>query len=142
VLSTDDVYQAFYADDTARAFLHSHSYTGNALACRAALTVLDIFSHDHVIAANHAKAARWDAIAAPIAAHAKVRDFRRCGMIWAFEVDTMRPDFARWFFSEALAKELLLRPIGRTVYFMPPYIVTDEEFALLAARTLEIVDDA
>jgi len=104
--------------------------------------VLDIFAHDHVIAANHARAARWDAIVAPIAAHGKVRDFRRRGMIWAFEVDTARPDFARWFASEAQARELLLRPIGRTVYFMPPYIVTDDEFALLAARTLAIVDDA
>ena len=63
-------------------------------------------------------------------------------MIWAFEVDTPRPDFARWFFAEALARELLLRPIGRTVYFMPPYIVTDDEFALLCARTLDILDAA
>jgi len=142
VLSTDDVYQAFYADDTARGFLHSHSYTGNALACRAALAVLDIFAHDNVIAANQAKAARWGAMAAPIAAHPKVRDFRQCGMIWAFEVDTKRPDFARWFFAEAISREMLLRPIGRTVYFMPPYIVNDDEFALLCARTLDIVGGA
>ncbi len=142
VLSTDDVYQAFYADDTARGFLHSHSYTGNALACRAALAVLDIFAHDDVLAANRAKAARWDKLAAPIAAHPKVRDYRWCGMIFAFEVDTARPDFARWCFAEALERELLLRPIGRTVYFMPPYVVTDDEFALLCKRTLEIVDDA
>ena len=142
VLSTEDVYRAFYADDTARGFLHSHSYTGNALACRAALAVLDIFDHDMVLATNRAKAGRWDAAAAPIAAHAKVRDFRRCGMIWAFEVDTVRPDFARWFFAEALCRELLLRPIGHTVYFMPPYIVTDDEFALLCARTLDIVSEA
>jgi len=142
VLSTDDVYQAFYADETARGFLHSHSYTGSALACRAALAVLDIFENDHVLAANRAKAQRWTAAVAGIAAHAKVRDFRHCGMIWAFEVDTARPDFARWFFGEALQRELLLRPIGRTVYFMPPYIVTDDEFALLCARTLEILGDA
>jgi len=142
VLSTDDVFQAFYADDTVRGFLHSHSYTGNALACRAALAVLDIFDHDNVLAANQAKADRWDAAIAPLAAHAKVRDFRRCGMIWAFEVDSARQDFARWFAAGALARELLLRPIGRTVYFMPPYIVTDEEFALLCARTRAIVDDA
>ena len=142
VLSTDDVYQAFYADDTARAFLHSHSYTGNALACRAALAVLDIFHHDDVIATNRTTAARWAAVVAPIAAHPKVRDFRRCGMIWAFEVDTVRPDFARWFFAEALTRELLLRPIGRTVYFMPPYVVTDDEFALLCARTLDILNGA
>jgi adenosylmethionine-8-amino-7-oxononanoate aminotransferase len=142
VLCTDDVYQAFYADDTARGFLHSHSYTGNALACRAALAVLDIFRDDDVIAANRSRAARWDAMTRGIAAHAKVRDFRRCGMIWAFEVDASRPDFTRWFFAEALARELLLRPIGRTVYFMPPYIVADDEFALLCAGTLDILGDA
>jgi len=142
VLSTEDIYQAFYADDTARGFLHSHSYTGNALACRAALAVLDIFEHDGVLAANRAKAQRWGAAAASIAAHAKVRDFRHTGMIWAFEVDSGRPDFARWFFAEALARELLLRPIGRTVYFMPPYITADDEFALLCTRTLDILGDA
>jgi adenosylmethionine---8-amino-7-oxononanoate aminotransferase len=142
VLSTDEVFEAFYDDDTARGFLHSHSYTGNALACRAALAVLDIFAADGVLAANRAKVARWNSAAAPIAAHPKVRDFRRCGMIWAFEVDTGRADFARWFFAEALSRELLLRPIGRTVYFMPPYIVGDDEFALLCARVAQILDAA
>jgi adenosylmethionine-8-amino-7-oxononanoate aminotransferase len=134
------VYEAFYADELARGFLHSHSYTGNALACRAALAVLDIFRDDDVIAANRAKAERWTLLAAPLAVHPKVRNLRRRGMIWAFEVDTERADFARWCFGEGLARELLLRPIGRTVYFMPPYIVTDDEFALLALRTLEIVE--
>ncbi len=142
VLCTDDVYQAFYDDDTARGFLHSHSYTGNALACRAALAVLDIFADDDVLAANRVRVARWEPLVAPLAAHGSVRNFRRCGMIWAFDVESGRPDFARWFAGEALARELLLRPIGRTVYFMPPYITSDDEFALLAARTLEILDDA
>jgi adenosylmethionine-8-amino-7-oxononanoate aminotransferase len=142
VLSTDAIFAAFYADDATRGFLHSHSYTGNALACRAALAVLDIFRGDDVLAANRGRAARWTALAAPLAAHPKVRAFRHRGMIWAFEVDTDRHDFARWCFAEGLARELLLRPIGRTVYFMPPYVVTDEEFALLAARTREILDAA
>jgi adenosylmethionine-8-amino-7-oxononanoate aminotransferase len=142
VLTTDAVYDAFYADDTTRGFLHSHSYTGNALACRAALAVLDIFRDDDVLAANQGKAARWTALAAPLALHPAVRDFRRCGMIWAFEVDTDRADFARWCFAEGLARGILLRPIGRTVYFMPPYVVTDAEFASLAALTREIVDAA
>jgi adenosylmethionine-8-amino-7-oxononanoate aminotransferase len=142
VLARDAVYDAFYADDVARAFLHSHSYTGNALACRAALAILDIFRDDDVIAANRSKAKRWSELAEPLAAHPKVRNFRKQGMIWAFEVETARADFARWFFAEALARELLLRPIGRTVYFMPPYIVTDEEFALLAGRTHDIMDSA
>ena len=142
VLSTDAIYAAFYADEVERGFLHSHSYTGNPLACAAALAVLDIFRDDDVLNTNRQKSGRWTALAAPLAAHPKARDFRNRGMIWAFEVDTDRPDFARWFFAEGLARELLLRPIGRTVYFMPPYVMTDDEFALLAGRTREIVDAA
>jgi len=60
-------------------------------------------------------------------------------MIWAFEVDSRREDFASWCFSEALQRELLLRPIGRTIYWMPPYCLSDDEMTLLAARTLDIV---
>ncbi len=142
VLTTDHVYEAFYADDLARGFLHSHSYTGNPLACRAALAVLDIFADDNVIAANATKAERWTALAAALAAHSKVRHFRQRGMIWGFEVDTSRGDFARWCFAEGVERELLLRPLGRTVYFMPPYVVTDDEFELLCARTLAIVERA
>ena len=139
VLTSDEVFGAFYADDARRAFLHSHSYTGNPLACRAALAVLDLFAEGDVVASNRAKAARWDTLCAPLARHPKVRDFRRCGMIVAFEVATERPDFARWCFAEGLLRELMLRPIGRTVYFMPPYVVEDADFALLADRTLDIV---
>jgi adenosylmethionine-8-amino-7-oxononanoate aminotransferase len=142
VLTTETVYAAFYADELARAFLHSHSYTGNALACRAALAVLDIFRDDDVVAANRARSARWSALAAPLAVHPKVRHFRNAGMIWAFDVATPRADFARWCFAEGLARGLLLRPIGNTVYFMPPYVLTDAEFALLVAGTTEIVDRA
>ncbi len=69
-------------------------------------------------------------------------DFRHTGMIWAFEARTDRPDFARWCFAEALKREVLLRPIGTTVYFMPPYVVTDDEFALLVDATQSILADA
>ena len=115
---------------------------GDARACRAALAVLDIFRDDDVIAGNRERARRWAALLAPLAAHPKVRHFRQCGMIFALDVDTMRMDFPQWCFSEALAAELLLRPIGRTLYLMPPYILTDDDMALLATRTLAIVDRA
>jgi len=142
VLTTDAVYEAFYADDVAQGFLHSHSYTGNPLACRAALAVLDIFRDDDVVAGNRERARRWAAIMAPIAAHPRVQDFRQRGMIFAWEVDSTRADFARWCFAQALAGELLLRPIGRTLYVMPPYITTDDEMTLLSARVLAILDRA
>jgi len=142
VLATDDVYAAFYDDDVARGFLHSHSYTGNALACRAALAVLDIFRDDDVIAVNRAKSQRWRNLATPLAEHPRVRDFRQCGMIVAFDIDGARDGFAKRFAAEALRREVVLRPIGNTVYFMPPYTLTDDEFAFLVDRTLEAIDAA
>jgi adenosylmethionine---8-amino-7-oxononanoate aminotransferase len=141
VLSTDQIYAAFYADDTARGFLHSHSYTGSALACRAALATLDIFESDNVIESNRAKATRFAALAQSLAAHPHVKNFRHLGMIWAFEVDSNKPDFARKFFAAILKRGVLLRPIGNTVYFMPPYIIEDEEFQHLVTQTLATIDE-
>jgi adenosylmethionine-8-amino-7-oxononanoate aminotransferase len=140
VLTRDRIYEAFYDDDVARGFLHSHSYTGNALACAAALATLAIFAEDRVLEANRAKAERLTARAQAIARHRRVRHFRRTGMIWAFDVETGDPAFARRFFTAALERELLLRPLGRTVYFMPPYAIGDDEVELLVARTLELLD--
>ena len=139
VMTRDEIYQAFYADETARGFLHSHSYTGNPLACRAALATLDIFAQDDVLNANRAKAAYLNRIAEPLRNHPKVRNFRSTGMIWAFEVDTPHADFAQRCFALGLQSELLLRPIGNTIYFMPPYVITEEEMQMLVARTLNIV---
>jgi adenosylmethionine---8-amino-7-oxononanoate aminotransferase len=140
VLTRDAVYQAFYHDDVTRGFLHSHSYTGNPLACRAALATLDIFAEDRVIEANRATRARVSAAAQALARHPRVRHFRNTGMIWAFEVAGADESFARRFFAAALEQELLLRPIGNTVYFMPPYVIGSEEIELLATRTSGILD--
>jgi adenosylmethionine---8-amino-7-oxononanoate aminotransferase len=142
VMSTDTIYQAFYADEVTRGFLHSHSYTGNALACRAALATLDIFEQDQVIAGNRAKAECFNNLLAPLRAHPRVTQCRQRGMIWAFEVTDAAPDFGRRFFSAALAQGLLLRPIGNTIYFMPPYVIEEAEFAQLVAGTLACLDSA
>jgi adenosylmethionine-8-amino-7-oxononanoate aminotransferase len=139
-LATDTIYQAFYDDAVTRGFLHSHSYTGNALACRAALATLDIFEQDKVIDANKIKSTQISAAANVIAQHPRVTGFRNAGMIWAFEVATDDAGFARKFYQQALARELLLRPIGNTVYFMPPYVIADDEIELLINRTLDIIE--
>ena len=140
VMTRDAIYQAFYDDETARGFLHSHSYTGNTLACRAALATLDLFEEGHVIEANRQTSARITAAAQAIARHPRVRDFRNTGMIWAFEVENADPQFARAFFARALEQELLLRPLGNTVYFMPPYVIGEDEIGLLAGRTAQLLE--
>ena len=140
VMTRDDIYQAFYSSDVTRGFLHSHSYTGNPLACRAALATLQIFEEDNVLEANKVKAARLTAALQPLAQHKQVRNFRQRGMIWAFDAIGATPDFSRRFFATAVEHELLMRPIGATVYMMPPYILSDDEIDGLAANTLAVFD--
>jgi len=131
VLCSDTIYQAFLDDSVARAFLHSHSYTGNPLACRAALATLDIFEEDDIVAVNRQKAAKIAAALAPLADRPQVRHLRQRGMIAAFDVETDDPYFSRKFYRAALEREALIRPIGNTVYLMPPYVVSDDEIAHL-----------
>lgn len=138
VLTTDDIYAAFYDDSVARGFLHSHSYTGNALACSAALATLAIFEQDDVLQANRHKQAylnkrlqAWQGL--------PVRNLRNSGMIWAFEVDSTQPQFQQRFYQAALQRGLILRPIGDTVYFMPPYVISEDEMDWLADETARIV---
>jgi len=142
VLTTDDVYGAFYDDATSRGFLHSHSYTGNALACRAALATLDIFESDDVIAANRVLAAQLGQALSPLADHPKVTNLRQRGMIAAFDVDTDDPGFSRRFYRAALDREILLRPIGNTVYFMPPYVISAEQCGFLVDRAGQALETA
>ncbi len=137
-LTTDEIYQAFYDDSVARAFLHSHSYTGNALACSAALATLDIFEQDKVLENNRQAAqylnqqlATWQGM--PIA------HLRNQGMIWAFDVTTNNPTFQRDFYREAISRGLLLRPIGNTVYFMPPYVIKSDEIDFMLQTTKEVL---
>ena len=137
-LTTDAIYQAFYDDSTARAFLHSHSYTGNALACSAAIATLDIFAEEDVIARNREKAAVMNGYLQGLQ-ELPVRHLRQRGMIWAFDVETTRPDFSRQFYLQALQHGLILRPIGNTVYFMPPYCTEPEAMSMLVDHTAQIL---
>jgi adenosylmethionine-8-amino-7-oxononanoate aminotransferase len=137
VLTTDAVYEAFYDDDVARGFLHSHSYTGNPLACRAALATLELFEQTDALARNTETARMLDAAFAPLTQHRAVRNARRLGMIWAWDVEAgSLPHFARRYTQHAMANGVLLRPIGQTVYAMPPYVMDAEAAQHLARGAL------
>ncbi|QIM53114.1 adenosylmethionine--8-amino-7-oxononanoate transaminase [Hydrogenophaga crocea] len=143
VLTTDEVYRSFWSEDTARGFLHSHSYTGNPLACAAANAVLDRFAHDGVLERNAAQAALLAEAFADFAQHPRVRHLRQQGSILAFDVADAAPGFAERFHRAARERELLIRPIGSTVYMMPPYLIDRPAAAFLSAAvrdTLNHVD--
>jgi adenosylmethionine---8-amino-7-oxononanoate aminotransferase len=142
VMCHDRIYQAFYSDEFSRGFLHSHSYTGNALACAAALAVLDLFEQQDVLAANTLRARAIRDAAQPLADHPRVSHLRQTGMITAFDVDTDDPGFSRRYHLAALEHGVLLRPIGNTVYFMPPYVLTDADCDHLIAGARRALESA
>lgn len=141
VLTRNSIYQAFY-DDYQRltAFLHSHSYTGNALACRAALATLAIFQQDAVIDNNQQLARLMREATAPFADHPHVAEVRQTGMIVAIELvkDKQRREPFPWqerrglkVFQHALTQGVLLRPLGNVIYFMPPYVINAQEIKMM-----------
>ena len=79
-------------------------------------------------------------ISRPLREHPAVRNWRNIGMIWGFEVDSPHRDFSQRCFALALKNELLLRPIGSTIYFMPPYVINNEEMDLLVNKTLSTIN--
>jgi len=142
VLTTDNIYQAFYDDyQNLTAFLHSHSYTGNALACRAGLATLEIFQQQPIIENNKQLAVTLSKVAARFHEHPNVAEVRQTGLILAIELvknKQTREPFpwqerrGQKVYQYALSKGVLLRPLGNVIYFMPPYIITAEQLELLA----------
>ncbi|MBA2237151.1 MAG: adenosylmethionine--8-amino-7-oxononanoate transaminase [Lysobacter sp.] len=148
VLTTQELYDGFLDDSRERAFLHSHSYTGNPLACAAALATLGIFASDGIVERNRATAARMAALAAPLAAHPHVAQVRQAGMIVAIELSPggdRRGGFdpaARIglkAYRAALDRGVLLRPLGDVLYWMPPYCVDEDALSWLAQTTAHAI---
>jgi adenosylmethionine-8-amino-7-oxononanoate aminotransferase len=147
VLTTDTVYDAFYDEYVKmNAFLHSHSYTGNPLACAAANATLAIFRDQPVLERNRRTAAKLGASVAHLADHPHVAEIRQRGMILAIELVRDKAGRVPWPWQErrglriyrhALERGVLLRPLGTTIYFMPPYVIEQEEIDLLAQVATE-----
>jgi|SRR5690554_16496 len=138
-LCTEDIYQAFYDDSAARGFLHSHSYTGNPLACAAALATLDIFEREGVLESNRNKSAYMRQQLQQSLEGLPAKHLRHQGMIAAFDVDSGHPDFQREFYLAALSRGLLLRPIGTTVYVMPPYVISESEIEWMVGEIAQLL---
>lgn len=152
VMTHDRIYQAFYRDyNEYRAFLHSHSYTANPLACRAALATLEVFAQQDWHARNRQMGhGLWNAVS-ELAQHPHVAEVRQQGMVLAIELAadgrTKKPYPAEQrrglkVYQYALKHGVLLRPLGNVVYFMPPYILSPEEAAQMVQVAIQGIEHA
>ena len=130
VLTSNDIYAKFYCDyNEYKAFLHSHSYTGNALACAAANATLDIFENENIIEKNKELAAYMSQKLQRFLELPNVGTIRQTGMVAVVEIKGYDPKerIGLKVYQYGLDHGVLLRPLGHVIYFMPPYIITKEE---------------
>jgi len=152
IMTHDRIYQAFYDDyEKLTAFLHSHSYTGNPLACAAALATLDIFEQDNVIENNRELAKVMAEATAHLNDHPHVAEVRQTGMVLAVEMvkDKKSREPYPWqerrglrVYQHALTRGALLRPLGNVSYLMPPYVITPDQIRFLVEVMEEGIDIA
>ena len=130
VMTTNDVYQAFYCDyNEHKAFLHSHSYTGNPLACAAALATMEIFEQNDILGENEKKSRYIKEKLEKFSALSNVKEIRQQGMVTAIELEGYQATerIGLKVYEYALTQGILLRPLGHVIYFMPPYVISYEE---------------
>jgi adenosylmethionine-8-amino-7-oxononanoate aminotransferase len=136
-MTTDKIYHAFYGDQMQQGFLHSHSYTGNPLACAAALACLAIFETESVLEKNLERSKDLANAFVWAKADTRIEHWRQQGMILAFDIKPVAlknsTTFSREMFAKSMAEGILIRPIGNTVYVMPPYILSSEESMKMGA---------
>ena len=141
VLTTDEIYMAFYENKIEKGFLHSHSYTGNPLACSAALGTLSYFEGHDVINQNN-KTSAYISERMKILATLPISNTRNIGMIWAFDLKEVTKKTLKKISMKAIDRGLLIRPIGQTIYFMPPYVINHDEIDFMIDTTLEVIESS
>jgi adenosylmethionine-8-amino-7-oxononanoate aminotransferase len=142
VLTSNDIYAKFYCDyNQHKAFLHSHSYTGNALACAAANATLDIFENENIIEKNRILSKYMAQKLEAFSSLENVQEIRQTGMIAVVVLKGYTPQerIGLKVYQYGLKHGVLLRPLGHIVYFMPPYIITKEEIDIMMDVALEAI---
>ncbi len=147
-VSTERIFEAFLSDDRTKTFFHGHSFTANPLACAVALASLDLFREDDVLGRVRTLESQLRAGLMPLANLPSVGDVRVIGGVGILELvsdkhtreadgylDGIGPRLADAFVDRGL----LMRPLGNVVYFMPPYVITDDEVDWALERIATVI---
>ena len=152
---SERIYHAFLTEDKLKTFFHGHSYTANPLACTAGLASLELLQEKTCvenisrIEAQHQKFIKHleERNSLNVPTPVLTRNYRQLGTVMAFEIETNEKDgylndISRSFTKKALSKGVFLRPLGNTVYIMPPFCITESQLELIYETIIEILNAA
>jgi adenosylmethionine-8-amino-7-oxononanoate aminotransferase len=143
---TAKIFDAFWSDDKLKTLFHGHSCTGNPLACSVALASLDLMEKPETWASIRRIENAHNDFAKKISENSLVKNLRQRGVILAFDIETgqhtsyfnnLRDRIWRFF----IERKLLLRPLGNTVYVLPPYCITDQELGMVYDGIESLLED-
>src|SRR5918998_3486415 len=144
-LASERIYEGFLGRfEEFRAFFHGHTYTGNPLACAAALASLDVFAEERTLEHLQRKIELLEQLLEPVAAHPQVREVRRRGFMTGIELEE-QPLTARLGHRvtlEGRRRGAVIRPLGDVVVLMPPLAISEGDLTRLVAITAEAIDAA
>ncbi|MBV1923567.1 MAG: adenosylmethionine--8-amino-7-oxononanoate transaminase [Flavobacteriaceae bacterium] len=127
---TQDIYDAFYSDELAKGLFHGHTYTANPLACRAAIAGIELLQTDEMQANIKRIETSHLSFASTIKDHPKVKNVRQLGVIFAFDLNIEMERYGNTrnqLFDFFMKRGVFLRPLGNTIYILPPYVISEEE---------------
>ena len=135
------IYDAFYSEEIAKGLFHGHTYTANPLACSAALAALELLISEEM-QENIQRISRANSkFAKKLAAHPKVKNVRWKGVIFAFEIDIETDRYGNLrneLFSFFMERGVFLRPLGNTIYIVPPYTISESELE----KVYSVIEDS
>jgi adenosylmethionine-8-amino-7-oxononanoate aminotransferase len=144
-LASERIYEGFLGEfEEFRTFFHGHTYTGNPLACAAALATLDVFREEHTLERLQPKIGLLAELLEPVAAHPAVRQVRRRGFMVGIELveHPLPVRIGHRVTLEARRRGAIIRPLGDVVVLMPPLSISREDLTRLVSGTAEAIDAA
>ncbi len=144
-MATPQIFAAHYSTDRALQFFHSSSYTANTIACAAANANLAIWREEPVMKRVSQLSARQTEGLKHIAAHPAIANPRQLGTIIAVDViakdDGYLSELGPRLKAAFTARDILLRPLGNTVYVMPPYCIDEVDLARIHDAIIAVADE-
>lgn len=139
------IYDGFLSPDKLKMFLHGHSFTANPLACTAALASLDLFEEQSCVDNIQRITEQHQIFREKINGHQAIKNLRQTGTIVAFEIITSEADSYMNSIRDVISNyflenRIILRPLGNTIYILPPYCTTNEELEKIYQVIIRLLD--
>ena len=140
---SQDIYDAFLDDNVGKGLFHAHTYSANPIACATALAGLELLQSQEIKEQQAYIIKAHGEFLNKISAHLKVLNPRQSGVILAFEMDVEMErygDLRNKLFQFFMDKGVYLRPLGNTIYILPPFVITEAQLQAVYSAILEALE--